>query len=90
MELVPNPNVMSHRMGTLRGTTYGDIYAKLGFDPNVVDDEDKVAHSWGFTLDGVDCAIWDWKGSYTRGTWSTFGPHDKLKALFGDAYDGGS
>lgn len=89
MEIIQNPNVMSHRSGTLWGLTYKDIYDKLGFPPNVMDDEAKVAYSWGFNLDGSPCAVWDWKGSHTRKVWSAFGPHDKMKALFGDAYEGG-
>lgn len=89
MNIEPNPNVMSHRTGSLYGLTYNDIYDKLGFGSNVMDDEGKVAYSWGFNLDGAECAIWDWKGSHTRKVWSAYGPHDKLHELFGDAYAGG-
>lgn len=89
MEITPNPNVMSHRTGTISGMTYNDIYDRLGFPSNVMDDEAKVAYSWGFDLDGSPCAVWDWKGSHTRKLWSAFGPHDKMRDLFGEHYAGG-
>ena len=50
----------------------------LGFEPNVDDDPDKVENSWGFTVDGVRCAIWDYKGCQ----WSTFGPAEIFETLF--------
>lgn len=58
--------------------TAAQITAVLGFGPNVNDDPAKVRHSWGFTIDGARCGIWDYKGS----RWSTFGPADKFAALF--------
>jgi hypothetical protein len=90
MEIKPNPNVMSHRTGSLHGITYNDIYDRLGFPSNVMDDEAKVAYSWGFTVDGRDCAIWDWKGSHNRKIWSVYGPTEVFDKLFGKAYHGGN
>lgn len=89
MHIEPNPNVMSHKTGTLHGLTQREITQRLGFGPNVMDDESKVAFSWGFTLDGVDCAVWDWKGSHYDKKWSAFGPHDRMRELFGNHYSGG-
>lgn len=50
----------------------------LGFAANVADDEDKVKHSWGFTVDGKRCGIWDYRGS----RWSVYDPDKVLPALF--------
>ena len=44
--------------------------ALLGFAPNVTDDPAKASHSWGFTVDGVRCAVWSYRGSVQIGTWS--------------------
>jgi hypothetical protein len=55
-----------------------DITKILGFEPNVLDDPYKVKYSWGFTVDGVRCGIWDYKGD----RWSFFGPEEVAKKLF--------
>lgn len=68
------------KTGSLPNTiTPEQIVAVLG-PPNVKDDPDKVTHSWGFLLDGAECGIWDYKGS----RWSTYGPADKIAALFAE------
>lgn len=54
------------------------IAERLGFSANVEDDPGKVENSWGFTVDGVRCGIWDYKGS----RWSTFGPSSIFERLF--------
>lgn len=79
-------NASTHRTGTLENVTFRDINAALGFEPNHEDDPDKVGRSWAFTVDGARCAVWSYKGSGRLGYFSTFGPHDKLRAVFGAAY----
>lgn len=71
-----------HRTGTMPASiTPEDIEALLGFKPNIKDAYPKVTHSWGFTVDGVRCGIWDYKGS----RWSVYDPHGVLPALFAAA-----
>lgn len=68
-----------YKTGSLPSTiTPEQIIAVLG-SPNISDDEEKVTYSWGFTIDGELCGIWDFKG--TR--WSTFGPTNKILELLG-------
>lgn len=68
----------THRTGSLPHTLMRHtIVAVLG-EPNVKDDPYKVENSWGFTIDGERCGIWDYKGS----RWSTYGPNEKIKKLF--------
>lgn len=71
----------SHKTGSLPSSlSQQDIEAVLGFPPNIDDDADKVTASWGFTVDGEECGIWDYKGS----RWSVYDPKHKLSALFAD------
>lgn len=58
----------------------------LGFPPNIEDDPYKVKYSWGFKADGKRCGIWDYKGSEKWGEFSTYGPDEVFKTLFGDNY----
>jgi len=76
----------SHRTGTLENTSVAEITEKLGFQPNIEDDPDKVEFSWGFTADGEHCGIWDYKGGARYGIFSTFGPKEIFKKLFGEKY----
>lgn len=76
----------AYRTGTLRKTNVDEINAILGFEPNVEDDPYKVKHSWGFKADGKQCGIWDYKGSNSWGTFSTYGPDEVFRKLFGDKY----
>ncbi len=55
-----------------------DITNRLGFRPNIPDDPSKVTYSWGFTVDGHRCGIFDYKGS----RWSVFDPHRVLHKVF--------
>ena len=81
MRVTPYDGSGSHKTGSLSSKlSLGTIIQILGFAPNVDDDESKVTASWGFKVDGVYCAIWDYKGS----RWSTFGPREKFIALFGE------
>ncbi len=62
--------------------TKADIVAALGFEPNIDDDPSKVTASWGFTVDGVRCGIWDWKGSAELfGCWSVYDPQGMLASV---------
>ncbi len=78
----------AHRTGTLTNITKADIEAVLGFAPNIKDDPYKVKYSWGFTVDGKECGIWDYKGSYRFREYSTYGPDEVFVELFGDKYGG--
>lgn len=57
------------------------IEAILG-PANCNDDPNKVTYSWGFTVDGVRCGIWDYYSSYKNNRWSTFGPIEALEKVF--------
>jgi hypothetical protein len=70
----PKTNVASYKTGTLTGKNKFDIERALGFPPNVDDDPDKVRYSWAFTINGRECAIWDWKGSADQDVWSVYDP----------------
>jgi hypothetical protein len=72
----------SHKMGHLVGLTKNEIVEKLG-EPNMQDDPDKVRFSWGFTVNGEKCAVWDWNGSSDAGEWSFFGDFSALELVFG-------
>lgn len=56
----------------------GDISKRLGFKSNCEDDPEKVKYSWGFTVNGKPCGIWDYKGA----RWSVYDPHDVLHLVF--------
>lgn len=86
MNIEPCNTPGNHRTGSLVNITKADIEHILGFAPNVLDDPSKVQHSWGFTVDGVRCGIWDWKGSWRRREWSTWGPSEVLSQLFGSQH----
>ena len=86
MKITPINKSGSHKTGVLTNVTVRQINAILGFKPNVQDDPCKVKHSWGFTVDGKECGIWDYKGSETVGMFSTYGPDDVFLELFGFNY----
>lgn len=86
-EILPYPKAGGARTGGLINITADEITRRLGFGPNVADDPSKVVNSWGFTVDGKICGVWDYKGSHLLNQFSTFGPADKLKAVFGSHYD---
>ena len=81
-EIKPTDINGSYRTGSLVGVTREDIVRTLGFEPNALDDGDKVENSWAFTLDGLPCAIWDWKGSHHVKVWSVYDPHKMLDRIF--------
>jgi len=80
-EVTPCNDVASSKTNTLHSTSYDEIVAVLG-KPNIADDFYKVEHSWGFTYKGHKMAIWDWKGSWLSGQWSTYGPTELIRELF--------
>lgn len=81
MEIKPINTAGSYKTGILSSDISVEKIAEiLGFPPNIYDDPDKVEHSWGFTVDGVICGIWDYKGY----RWSTYGPKSVFDKLFGD------
>jgi len=83
--ITPNDHVVSHKTGSLSSKlTVDQISYVLGFDCNIVDDPDKVKHSWGASIydtttgQSFKVAIWDYNGA----RWSTYGDNDVLKELF--------
>jgi hypothetical protein len=86
MKIEPINEAGDCRTGNLSRLTAKDITAILGFKPNVKDDPSKVKYSWGFTVDGVRCGVWDYKGSYKAKSWSTYGPASALEKVFGNRF----
>jgi len=81
-DIKPINKAGSHRTGDLSGFTKKEITKILGFEPNIQDDPYKVTASWGFTVDGVACGIWDYKGSAVYKEWSTYDPANVLDKIF--------
>lgn len=78
-KIVPTSFGGTHRTGGLSDKfKVADITKVLGFKPQSHGDE-KCKYEWAFTVDGVKCAIWDYKGS----RWNTYGPAEKFALLFG-------
>ncbi len=75
----------SWRQATITAPTADQISGRLGFEPNGNDDGDKVVNCWEFTVDGVPCSVWDYRGSHTMvpPRHSAFGPIEALIAVFG-------
>jgi len=86
LTIVPVNRPGSGRTGTLRNITVAQINKVLGFKPNCEDDPDKVKHSWGFFANGQHCGVWDYKGSQKWKQFSTDGPDEVMKKLFGANY----
>ena len=76
--------IQSYKTGQLSSSlSKEDIDRILGFEGNQEESGDgKSTVVWDFRVDGVDCSIWDYKGS----RWSTFGPSSIFQELFGDQY----
>jgi len=90
LKIVPVSDVASHKTGRIVGLSKAEIDRILGFKPNVADDPGKVKHSWGFNVQGNDCAVWDWKGSHKLKEWSAYGPDSVLREVFGTSYVSGA
>lgn len=68
----------SHKTGSLDSSlTPEQINEALGFEADKGDPW-KVKFEWHFYVDGVPCAIWDYKGV----RWSTWGPRQALAKVF--------
>lgn len=90
MKIKPFNDIASHKTGGLVGLTKEDVEARIGFPPNVDDDPYKVRWSWGFTVDGEVCAVWDYKGSADYKEWSAYGSDAALTKVFGNHYTKGA
>jgi hypothetical protein len=86
MNIKPIDQAGSYRTGGLTNMTVAKINKILGFKPNVEDDPYKVENSWGFTADGEECGVWDYKRSGDYGQFSTYGPNKVFVELFGKNY----
>ena len=82
-KIIPVPQAGTYRTGALYASRK-EIEKVLGFKSNCEDDPDKVKYSWGFTVGGVHCGIWDYKGSHKYNQFSTYGPKEIFKLLFGN------
>ena len=82
--ILPVDETGDSRTATIEGLTVAEIAEKLGFKPNCEDDPYKVVNSWGFTVDGERCGVWDYKGSHHFKSFSAWGPMEALKKVFGD------
>jgi len=83
MNIIPVDRAGQYKMATLSNYTKDQIEQILGFAPNIKDDPSKVSYSWGFTIDGELCGIWDYYHSHNQNEWSVFGPISTLQKLFG-------
>lgn len=86
MKIKPVNVVDSHKTGEIYGLDKAGIVRLLGFEPNVPSDPFKVKYRWTFTVNGKPCAVWDWKDSHMKSTWSAYGPHSMLTEVFGHHY----
>ncbi len=83
MNIVPLDKTGPCRTGFLYNMTREKIIEKLSFEPNVKDDPYKVKDSWGFTINGDQFGIWDYKGSQQIGHYSFYGDKDTMAKIFG-------
>lgn len=83
VNILPVDEAGDFRNATIEGLTVAEITKKIGFPPNVEDDPDKVDNSWGFTVNGARCGVWDYKGSGRFKSFSAWGPMESLKLVFG-------
>ena len=82
--IIPVNEAGDCRTASVVGLSVSDIEKRLGFTANCEDDPSKVKHSWGFTVDGERCGVWDYKGSEHSNSFSAWGPISALKKVFGD------
>jgi hypothetical protein len=85
LELHPVNEAGSHRTGHLTAT-FAQIREKVGFDPNIQDDESKVEASWTFAdQHGRQASLWCYKmPKDVCRSWSAYGNMDLLRELFGE------
>jgi hypothetical protein len=84
--ITPSDGSGSHKTGELTNITVAQITSILGFGPNLPGGDGKVVNEWGFTCDGKEGAVWDWKGSERFNQFSTWGDDKMLANLFGSKY----
>lgn len=80
--------ISSFRTGIITGMSKNVIDSVLLIKGKKVKSGDgKVTIEWRFQADGVDCAIWDYKGSAKYDQYSAYMPATIGQALFGAAYN---
>jgi hypothetical protein len=82
--ILPVNKIGNSRTSTVSGLTAKEVEALIGFPANCDDDAYKVKYSWGFTVNGVRCGVWDYKGSHEFNQFSAWGPLLALKQVFGN------
>ncbi len=83
MKIVPAALWSTYRQGSIIEVSKLDIIDTLGFPPNVEEDPTEVECSWEFTVDGIPCAIWGYRGRTCFDLYSTYGPEEIFIKLFG-------
>jgi hypothetical protein len=81
--ILPVDEAGDSRTATIEGLTVAQVTKLIGFKANCEDDPSKVSNSWGFTVDGERCGVWDYKGSQKYNSFSAWGPIEALKKVFG-------
>jgi hypothetical protein len=84
MLIQPSNEFAPYRTGTLTGISKEQIFAALPdatFRDKPAADK-KVTMEWAFLANGQLCGIWDYRGI----RFSTYGPAQIFKTLFGRAY----
>lgn len=81
--ILPVDEVGDSRTSTIEGLTVAQVTERIGFPANCDDDPSKVVNSWGFTVDGERCGVWDYKGSHRFKSFSAWGPREALEKVFG-------
>jgi hypothetical protein len=80
--------ISSFRTGVITGMSKNVIDSVLSIKGKKVKSGDgKVTIEWQFHVDGVPCAIWDYKGSAKYAQYSAYMPAYIGRALFAAAYD---
>jgi hypothetical protein len=80
--------ISSFRTGIITGMSKNVIDSVVGFKGKKVKSGDsKVTIEWRFDVDGIPCAIWDYKGSAKYEQYSAYMPATIGQALFGAAYN---
>lgn len=77
------------RSGSVNGLSSAEITKLLGVRPMNPNADGKVTKEWTFTLDGVECSMWDYKSSGSWKEFSTNGPDGLFRLVFGAAYVAG-
>lgn len=84
----PQPQGLTGRSavkGVVKGLTAAQINQTLGFRSNTAKDDEK-RYSWGFSVNGRDCLLYDWHASYIAKEFTAVGPAEAFTEVFGDSY----